>query len=334
MDDAGEMLSDDPVSGDMEIDEESPDLDFSMDEALDESHGTDDDKGGDADYEDDFYDDDKGDDTDYEDVDDDDGSGSQDGAAPKAGWSEDTVQTEAMAQLGICVNTAARVVVCIACASAIKPSKLSEHFAKVHPLIPTTAGFAEDLTTTYDLYPAVDSRPGSIVTAIYGLELVSGYLTCDACGYASKTEAAMARHMKKVEGCETFRERFAQTFRPSSKRGYFGVDLEPEPSEEPGEFTLDPVAYLTDKFAPIAYRHLPIKTAKTPCDANHFLNIEKWDLYVEGKTGAEITDLLREREPRLRNAVRICVERFADQVIEKLTVVGYQAQAAMGDYTG
>ena len=263
-------------------------------------------------------------------------SGSQlpDGRRPKAAWSEETVQTEAMARLGICVNTAARIVVCLACGSAIEPVKLHEHLVRIHPPISTTAAFAQELADAYNLRQDVESRPGTIIRAIYGLELVAGYLACDKCGYACKSKKAMARHILRSADCNTCQERLVQTFRPSSKRLYFGVSLEPELAEESVEPSLDPVSYLKNKFAPIPFSNIPIKSAKNPRDANHFLNLEKWDLYVEGKTGAEIVQAVREREPELRAEVRICVERFAAKVVTALFAVGHEPRAAMGDYVG
>jgi len=318
MDDDGEIFDSDPTLVDMqtdetffEEDETLVELDISMGEEGDESRGASD---GDHEY--------------------DDGSDSQDGDALKAGWSEETIQTEAMVRLGLCINTAARVVICLACASAVKPRELPTHFARVHRPMSTTTSISEELITTYDLRPDVNLRPGSLITAVYGLDLVTGYLACDTCGYACKTVPAMKRHTKESEGCKDFRKRPVQTFVPNSKQWYFGVNLKPEPTDEVAELSLDPLPYLLKKFAPVPFSSIPIKSAKTPADANHFLNIEKWDLYVEGKTGAEITELLREREPNLRAEVRICVERFADQVVTKLTNVYHEPMAAMGDYTG
>ena len=254
--------------------------------------------------------------------------------ADKPGWTEDTIQTEAMARLGICINTAAKVIVCLACASAIKPLELPQHLARSHPPISASSTFSQELINTYGLHPDVDSRPGTIITAIYGLELVSGYLTCDNCGYASKTKKAMGRHTKEFEGCSTFRERPVQTFRPTSKRMYFGVNVEPEPPEEVIDSSLDPLTYLKNKFSPVPFSNIPIKSPKTARDANHFLNLEKWDLYVQGKTGAEITHAVREREPDLRQEVRICVERYVEASVNKLNGVDSELRAAMGDYHG
>jgi len=109
-----------------------------------------DDDSGDGDYV-------HGNNEDISDCSDEDESHPLDGDGPKAGWSEDTVQTEAMARLGLCVNTAARVVVCLDCASAVQPSELARHFSKVHPPMSTTASYCEELLKTYDLRPEVDS---------------------------------------------------------------------------------------------------------------------------------------------------------------------------------
>ena len=253
---------------------------------------------------------------------------------PKAGWSETTVQTDAMARLGICVDSAARVIVCITCASAVKPLELPVHLSKRHHPISTSLTYSQELLKTYDLRPDLDSRPGTIVTAIYGLKVIGGYQTCDTCGYGCKSDKAMSRHMKKGEDCKTSRARPVQTFRPSSKQYFFGVNLEPERAEGPTDTSLDALTYLKKKFAPIAFSEIPIKSPTTARDANHFLSMEKWDLYVKGKTGAEITDAVRDREPELRDEVRICVERFAADVAVKLGNVDHEVRAAMADYIG
>ena len=252
---------------------------------------------------------------------------------PKAGWSEDTVQTEAMGQLGISVNTVARVIVCSACAFAVKPLDLPGHLSKTHSPISTSAAFSQELASTYDLRADLDSRPGSIITAIYGLDLLGGFQTCDTCGYACKSGKAMERHMKESEGCKTSRARPVQTFRPSSKRYYFGVNMDPEHAEESAEASLDPLVYLK-KFIPIPFCNVPIKSANMAQDANHFLNLEKWDLYVQGRTGAEITHTVRGREPVFRDEVRTCVERFAADVAANLAKVDHEVKAAMADYIG
>jgi hypothetical protein len=98
--------------------------------------------------------------------------------------------------------------------------------------------------------------------------------------------------------------------------------------------SLDPLVYLKKKYAPIPFSDIPIKSLKTPRDAHHFLALEKWDVYVEGRTGAEITYAVREREPELRSEVRICVDRFAVDVTQKLSMADHQTKAAMGNYAG
>ena len=253
---------------------------------------------------------------------------------PKAGWSADTIQTEAMARLGICVNTTARIVVCLACASAVKPLELPGHLAKTHPPIVASQEFALDLAKTYDLRSELDSRPETIISAIYGLEVIGGYLACDNCGYACKTQKEMGRHMKKLEGCVSWRARPVQAFRPSSKRHHFGVSLEQERTEDLAEESLDPVTYLKKKFAPTPYSDIPIESPASARDANHFLGIEKWDKYVRDHTGQEITSVVRERAPELRETVRTCVDRFALDVATKLSKVDHEVRAAMADYTG
>jgi hypothetical protein len=142
----------------------------------------------------------------------------------------------------------------------------------------------------------------------------------------------MKRHIRGSDGCETSQARCVQTFRPRSRRFYFGV--EHASTVKPVEDPLDPVVYLKKKFAPPPFSTIPIKAIGNARDANHFLFTEKWDRYVEGRTGAEIVEAVRQREPELRGEVRFCVERFANDVAKKLGGVDHEPRAAMADYIG
>ena len=273
-------------------------------------------------------------DEDYDPENEEEGTGKDQTETPKARWSEDTVQTEAMASLGLCVNTLARVIVCIACSSVIRPADLPGHFTKNHSPISISASLSQEFSDTHNLRTNLDSRPGRIISAIYGLQLTGGYLGCDDCGFACKSDKAMARHFHLNQGCKTSRPSLAQTFRPRSKRFYFGVTLEPDHMPESQDPPLDPVSYLKKKYEPTPFSEVPIKSPNSAQDTNHFLEIEKWHLYIEGKRGSEIYEAVRERETRLREAVRICVERFATDVAGKLSKVDHEVKVAMADYIG
>ena len=266
------------------------------------------------------------------DSDNDDGPPAPDMHNLRAEWSEDTIQTEAMSQFGICVNVVARVVVCIACASVIRPLELAPHFSKSHPPMSIAPTFYQELIETYGLHEdPLRSRPGMIITAIYGLDLVDGYLSCDNCGYACKTEKRIKTHTGKSRGCSSYRRRYVQAFRSSSNQMYFGVKL--QHTSELTEDPLDPVAYLKARFAPLPFNQTPI-SCPAPRDANHFLNLEHWHKHVEGRTGAEIHQVVREREPELRKEVRIVMERYAKDAIKKLEKLDDEAKGAIGDYLG
>ena len=140
--------------------------------------------------------------------------------------------------------------------------------------------------------------------------------------------------MKASQNCKSFCSRPVQTFRPTTKRCYFGVVSEPECAEDSTKTPLDPLTYLRKKLAPTSFSDIPIGSPKSARDANRFLALEKWDLYVQGRTGAEIMDILREREPEFRKDVRVCVERFAANITLKLTKVDNEVRAAMGNYVG
>ena len=268
-----------------------------------------------------------GDDGDEDYHDDQDGNDKQ-----NAPWSEETVQTEEMSRLGICVNTAARVVVCIACASVIKPLGLSLHFSKFHPSMSLPTAFCREVTDAYDLCKdPLQSRPGRIINAIYGLKLVDGYISCNTCGYACKTEHRIKIHIGKSRDCDSYQPRYAQAFRSKSTRMFFGVSLLHTPDVI--QDLLDPVAYLRAKYAPLPFNQVPI-TCPTPRDANHFLNLENWHKQLEGKTGVEIHQVVREREPELRREVREVMERYARDAIKSLEKLDHEAKGALGDYLG
>ena len=252
--------------------------------------------------------------------------------APRAKWSEEMVQTQEMMRLGLCVNTAVRVAICLGCRSVIKPSDLYTHITKAHS-ISTSMEFCRGLEEEYELQQdPYSTRPGRIIKAIFGLDVLAGYFACDSCGYAYEEEKTVRRHIKGSDGCQKYQTRFAQVFRATLKRMYFAVEV--DQAEEEDEDPLDPVFYLKKKFEPIPFSSMPIKSPGASQDANHFIRLERWDLYVQGKTGEEIVQAVREREPELREEVRTCVERFTQRVLDKLAAVDNESRKAIGDYQG
>ena len=249
---------------------------------------------------------------------------------PAVGWSSDMLQTDQMASVGIAVNTRARVVLCLECRQAIRPKLLYDHI-RHHPPMELALHICNDIAETHDLLPDPETRPGAVIAAVYGLDLLSGYLSCDTCGYACKSKKTMERHKKKSTHSSFSDSRYVQTFVSSAHRMYFGVQL---PNAEVAEEIFDPVTYLKQKFAPTPFQHIPITSPQDPRDAHHFLQIEHWGKFVAGRTGAEITTVVREREPELRAEVRTCVELFAKELASKLVAEGNPAQVAIGDYAG
>jgi len=259
--------------------------------------------------------------------------GSESEDLQKAEWTEEMVQTAEMAKLGICINTVAKVIVCLACSSVLRPSEFSQHLSSIHKPISSTPSFFEQLVETYGLRENLSSRPGAIITAIYGLNMFPGFLTCDDCGYACRTVNRITTHLSKSRGCETFSEkRLVQTFQPTSDRMYFGV--EPHPVADELNDPFDPFPHLKIKHAPPSFADIPITSPKSARDANNFLRSEPWLALVDGKKGRDIYDLVRERDPDLRQEVRICVERYAMTAGKALEDAGHEAGAAMADYVG
>ena len=251
----------------------------------------------------------------------------------EARWSEDTVQTEAMVRLGVSVNTAAKVLICTSCRTAIKPSDLPQHLSRVHHPMSTTSEASDELATAYGLREDLEWRPGTIITAIYGLDVLGGYLACETCGYACKTHETMTCHIKKSKRCKSFRDCPVQTLRPSSRRLYFGVRPAPLAVGDLEDALLDPLTHMK-KFTPKPFSQIPIQPPNSPRDSNNFLSLERWDLYVQGKTGTDLNDATRGREAEYREDVRICVNRFTAQITNDLARVGNQVKSAMADYIG
>lgn len=250
--------------------------------------------------------------------------------APTAPWSDDMVQMGGMTGVGICVHTVAKVIVCVECQLVVKPSHLQGHF-KLHPLVrPTTTLFQE--LKKYKLHKnPLGSRPGTVITAIYGLKLTSGFFSCDNCGHACKSEKRIKAHVKKSKGCGPYQQRYVQTFLPRSNRMYFGVKLQGVCDEF--KVPLDPVAYLKNNLSPVPFAQTPIRCLEA-CDHSNFLTLEKWGQYVEGRTGEQIKAAVRERDPELEAEVRACVDRFAEDAIQRLGGEDHEVRGAMDDYLG
>ena len=272
----------------------------------------------------------------HNDSDSDDGETREDGPAgtEKAGWSQDMTQTTEMETLGICVNTVARVVVCLSCSSVVKPSELASHLKRLHKVTPPSPTYFERLVDTYNLHEdPLSSRPGLIINAIYGLPVKDGYYACDTCGSAFRNPRRAKMHVKDSRGrCKSFEKRHAQTYLPSSGRMYFGVDI--HPVEDQIDDPLDALRYIKTKFAQPQFRDIPITSPESSADANHFLTIEPWLDLVKNKTGGELHEMVRERQPELRREVRICMERYARAALKELESADNEARSTIGDYLG
>jgi hypothetical protein len=327
------MSDDDALMGGVEFDQ---DVGGSLLDAMeadddDDKQDGDDEQNGVEDYIDDSSDDDDDDDGDGPNVPTNDGSTQ----VPVVEWSADMVQTDAMASVGIAVNTRARVIICLACRQAIQPNRLYDHIRRHAPMrLPLHA--CDTILGAYDLIqnPA-KARPTTKIAAVYGLDLVSGYLACGSCGYACRSDPALQRHRVRRTRCtrSSFGLSYAQTFTPSSGRMYFAVDVTASASMEVDE-GFDPVTHLKQKYAPVPFQQLAITSPQNPRDSNHFLQLEKWGQFVNGKTGEEIREVVRERKPDLRSEVRLCVNTYAKNLSDPLTSEGHGAQVAIGDYTG
>lgn len=243
---------------------------------------------------------------------------------------EDTVQTDEMKKAGIVVNTAMRIAICLGCRCAIRPGSIYSHVSREHSL-PATRKFCEGLGAKYNLHQE-PLRPGKIVDAIYGFTLFPDYWSCDNCGAAFQLESSATRHHRDSPGCHSasHTKRFAQSYNAKSNRGFFGVTIPSSPRSDPGA---DLVALVKKTYSPTPFHAIPIKAVGFR-DANHFLSIEKWSEYVEGMTGEQIWNIVREGEPEVRELVKEIVHDYATEAVKNLSSARNSIKVAVGDYNG
>lgn len=247
-------------------------------------------------------------------------------------WTPETVQTAEMKRVGLVVNTAARVVICLGCQSAIKPPTLYRHINHTHYPLTATRKFCSDLVEKHNLIQD-PQRPFGVITAIFGLPLSSKHLSCDNCGAAFQTKPSILRHIREVPGCSSagYQTRPTQSLFPQSNRQFFGVDiLSDSPACDPN----NQVALIKKFYSPTPFHALPITAAHSFRDANHFLRVEHWEEHVEGMTGEVIHKVVREREPQLRETVLTVVEMYARNMVKELTGTDHAIKVAIGDYNG
>lgn len=241
----------------------------------------------------------------------------------------DTVQTEGMKKAGIIVNTALGIVICLGCRSVVRPLNLYTHITKGHSL-PVTRTFCQSLTRDYELQKE-PTRPGKIVNAIFGLDIVHDYWSCGNCGAAFQTQGSAGRHGRDNPSClfASHTKQPAQSYFPTSGRTHFGVTI-PAPPSDPSP---NPVTIIKSSYNPTPFRAIPIQVVGFR-DANHFLSIEKWAVYVEGMTGEQIWYICRESEPELRELVKGVVAKYAKEAVEDLGSAENSIKVAIGDFNG
>lgn len=243
---------------------------------------------------------------------------------------EDTIQTDEMKRAGIIVNTAMRIAVCLGCRCAIKPGSIYSHVSREHSL-PVKRKFCEGLGAKYNLHQE-PVRPGEIVDAIYGFALFPNYWSCNKCGAAFQLESSATRHHRDIPSCQSssHTKRFAQSYNAKSNRGFFGVTI---PSSHRSDPSADIVALIKKTYSPTPFHAVPIKAIGFR-DANHFLSIEKWSEYVEGMTGEQIWNIVRESEPDVRELVKEIVHDYANEAVKNLSAARNSIRVAIGDYNG
>ena len=185
-----------------------------------------------------------------------------------------------------------------------------------------------------DYNPAEEpQQPHGVKTAIFGLLLFSGNLSCNNCGTAFQTKTSILRHLKENPSCtsSSYQMRPTQIYFPNSQRLLFGVTVPPTPSTKHSK---DLSLLIKEIYSPLPFSAIPIKPATSFHDANHFLRVEQWEHHVEGMTGTQIQAVVREREPEQRKIIKPVVEAYARCMVEELTRTDHAVKVAIGDYNG
>ena len=196
----------------------------------------------------------------------------------------------------------------------------------------TTYKFCSNLAREYALIQE-PLWPCHFITAIFGLPVFPKYLSCDDCSATFRVKASMLRHMKESNDCVlgSYHEHSAQAYFPGSKRMFFGVIV---PNMSLTNNLNIPMMLIKKFYLPPPFHALPIASAMTFWDANHFLRVENWEKHVEGMTGEGIQKVIREHEPELRQTVLPIVEVYMIDVVKELSGTDHAVKVAIGDYNG
>lgn len=264
------------------------------------------------------------------------------GAPPTNGlrWGPETLQTPQLQKLGIVINVDHKVAICLECSSAIPPAELYNHLRKHghhlrqdfhhgQRLAFATRDFCKRLIRRYRLEDPRLRGPTAIITAIFGLPVREGFLRCTGCGYAAQTSKTMTRYHTTTH-CDgtTIVEGPCQTWFPTSRRQYFGVQLH----DHSGLDQIDPVALFIEQFSLDPYENIPIQATTHPRDMNIFLRYENWLGEVEGMTGAQIFDIAWNALPKLRPMVCAVVSEYVSVLVKELEGTDPEQRLAIGDY--
>jgi hypothetical protein len=254
-------------------------------------------------------------------------------------WGPETIQSPQMEQLGIVINRDHKVVICLVCSSAIIPEKLYEHihkpghherrdFHRGQRLSFATRDFCQLFVRRHKLRNPNLHQPTTIIPPIFGLPIREGFFCCSKCGYAVQVRPSIYRHQRHCEG-SGITIGPCQTWFPSSKRQYFAIQFHnlPNPSDPLGPATL-----FMEQFAFNPYQDIQIQATAHPRDMNIFLTYENWLEEVQGMTGGQIVEIVRNPLPRLRPLVREAVDQYTSKVVKDLIATGPDQRLAIGDY--
>jgi orsellinic acid/F9775 biosynthesis protein OrsD len=129
--------------------------------------------------------------------------------AMRSGVPRDCTDADGLAELGLLVNTQAKIIICSACGYAVGADHLATHMRTRHTLVRLPSGFGHQLVEKYGVKrlperpPVHDGEPGM---AIRGLPTYAGF-RCAMCAYFCKKKASMLAHVRRDHGGQGGRRR-------------------------------------------------------------------------------------------------------------------------------
>jgi hypothetical protein len=257
-------------------------------------------------------------------------------------YGPETHRDSSLSLLGLLINSNTHIFICTICNSAVPPEQVYSHvrqfrhnpkrdFRNGCRLAFATKSYFDSLVQSFGIVDPALNQPGTIIPTIPGLPLFDNLCCCHSCGYAVRAEKTILQHLHNVCTDSTWYLGPAQTFRRSSNRRYFAVEVRKDVEQDLNP--LDPVTLFQQQFSVDPFENAPIQGTLHPREMLLFLNYDNWLKEVEGLTPKDIFHISWDAMPKLRKDVRRVVCSYVGQVIVNLSSDQDPAMMlALGDY--